>query len=246
MRSVVNVTVGRVAAAVVLMVGLIGAGTVGLAGQAGGTITAGISPSSGPPGTSITADSGSCAGNTAAVLLDPSNSPVATSSTAGTQTVVTVPFTPPGQYNVDISCDTYGGNTDIGTFPFTVTNGAGGSSASVSMSSCGVATVTTSAGLLTDLVDLPVPFGAPFSLPCGLVSFRVQGIPVGSTITLTFNWPIAATGAVKLVGTNFVLVSATSFQVTDGGAFDVDGTANGAIVDPVGPTTASAAAQFTG
>ena len=50
MRWVVNVTVGCAAVAVVLMVGLIGAGTVGLAGQAGGTITAGISPSSGPPG----------------------------------------------------------------------------------------------------------------------------------------------------------------------------------------------------
>ena len=78
----------------------------------------------------------------------------------------------------------------------------------------------------------------------GLVSFKVRGLTPGQTIQVTMTWP----GSLP-VGARYYKINATGFYVfpnvvfsgrtailtlTDGGAGDLDGTANGVIIDPGG------------
>lgn len=78
----------------------------------------------------------------------------------------------------------------------------------------------------------------------GLVSFIVSGISAGATVTVTMNMPRSLPS-----GTKYYKVDSSGFHehadavisgntvtldLTDGGAFDDDGTANGVIVDPGG------------
>jgi hypothetical protein len=83
-----------------------------------------------------------------------------------------------------------------------------------------------------------------YDFPDGLASYQVIGVTPGSTITVKVTYPsgIPAGGKVYKVGpAGFQEVGNPAIQgdtvtltLTDGGAGDSDGVANGVIVDPVG------------
>ena len=83
-----------------------------------------------------------------------------------------------------------------------------------------------------------------YSFPDGLVSFNVQGISQGATVQVVTTWPSdVPDGAVyyKVGDTGFTAFGGASFDgntvtltLTDGGAGDADGTADGIITDPGG------------
>lgn len=82
------------------------------------------------------------------------------------------------------------------------------------------------------------------SFPHGLVSFVISGISAGATVTVNLAMPATlASGAkyYKVDSTGFhehtgavISGNTITFDLTDGGSFDSDGTANGVIVDPGG------------
>lgn len=96
---------------------------------------------------------------------------------------------------------------------------------------------------------------ASYTYPLGLVSFTIDGVPTGSTQTIELFFEIDARAedfelrkynpakhSFSAVD-NATLTNETkdgtpgikaSYQLTDGGALDLDGTANGTLVDPVG------------
>jgi hypothetical protein len=83
-----------------------------------------------------------------------------------------------------------------------------------------------------------------YTFPYGLVTYTVKGISVGGTAVVTITYPSALASGTLIykVGstgfyqfTNAVISGSTvALTLTDGGAGDSDGTANGVIVDPVG------------
>lgn len=95
-------------------------------------------------------------------------------------------------------------------------------------------------------VDIPVPAG--LVSPTGILSYQVSGLTPGSTIDVAISLPAgsAPTSIAKLVDGTYVDVTslatisgdAITMHVTDGGAGDEDGEANGVIVDPVVPLRA--------
>jgi hypothetical protein len=106
--------------------------------------------------------------------------------------------------------------------------------------------LTTSAGSLTGVAAAASPGSEPggVALPNGVVSFNITGLTNGQTVTVTLSYSNDATinAAYKVQGTTYTkivgaLADATSisYSITDGGALDADGLANGTIVDPVAP-----------
>ena len=107
---------------------------------------------------------------------------------------------------------------------------------------CGSAVLSTSAGVVEDLQaqSLPStpapPSGAVF--PCGLISFRITGLTAGATVTATITPPVPVDKWYKLQNGAYTELASTvsgssiSVALTDGGAGDSDGVANGVIVDP--------------
>jgi len=106
-----------------------------------------------------------------------------------------------------------------------------------------------------------------FAYPAGLLSFTLHCATAGGTATVTtYFYGLGFTNALTLrkynpdtkqyqVVPGATITSATTggtaatkvtYQVTDGGSLDQDGTANGVIVDPVGVAQPSAAAPNTG
>jgi len=94
------------------------------------------------------------------------------------------------------------------------------------------------------------PCGAPPSLnfPHGFFSYNINGIPAGSTVTITITLPSnAPAGTQYWKCINEQWVNATSIlgdddgdniltlTIIDGSQFDADGQVNGTIVDPGGP-----------
>jgi hypothetical protein len=117
--------------------------------------------------------------------------------------------------------------------------------------SCGSVTVATSAGMLGSVTASGVPAsptppeGLEFS--CGLIGFQVSGVGAGGSATITVTLPATITPAAywKLQGGAWAQVTGASisgnvvsFTLTDGGAGDSDGPANGTITDPGGPAVA--------
>ena len=90
---------------------------------------------------------------------------------------------------------------------------------------------------------------ANYSFKDGLVSFKVTGIAVGATVQVQLTFPSGIPAGSKIYKadatgfrevTNAVAVgNAVTLTVTDGGAGDADGIANGEILDPVGVASPS-------
>jgi hypothetical protein len=90
---------------------------------------------------------------------------------------------------------------------------------------------------------IDAPAGAPGSFPFGLLDFTLTGCATGGTVTVTVTYSQALpAGAVfyKHQSGSYVTYPATlgansvTFTLTDGGAGDADGAANGSIRDPGG------------
>jgi len=94
----------------------------------------------------------------------------------------------------------------------------------------------------TSLDQTGKPTGVTF--PYGLVSFTVDNVAVGGTITVDITFPVAipaGSAYYKVGGTGFVEFtdvvfngSTATLTLTDGGSGDLDGVADGSITDPGG------------
>lgn len=86
--------------------------------------------------------------------------------------------------------------------------------------------------------------------PYGLTSYEITGLEIGETVTVTLEYPAVlpagsrifkysdADGFVEMSSAVAVIDGQTvTLTLTDGGASDADGVANGTIVDPVGVAT---------
>ncbi|GAB3660431.1 hypothetical protein GCM10027596_19170 [Nocardioides korecus] len=114
----------------------------------------------------------------------------------------------------------------------------------------GVATLTP--------YELSTPLPDGVSLPAGLVSYTVTGVPSGSTQTVSI-YPASMAGvngyakydlssqAWSVLPAGRVTIAADHLDVrlTDGGTGDADGVANGVIVDPGGPAAVPAPVDTT-
>jgi len=116
-------------------------------------------------------------------------------------------------------------------------------------------TIETSAGQLDGVTavnptTLPSP-PAGTSFPNGLVSFSITGLERGATATVRLILPSGTTveryfkfnGTAWSDATSLATIAGNvvTLTLTDGGAGDEDGVANGVIVDPGGPSVATAA-----
>jgi len=116
-------------------------------------------------------------------------------------------------------------------------------------------TIQTSAGALANAsaVD-PTTVASPpagVTFPVGLVSFRLTGLSVGATATVSLVLPVGTAVARYFKFNGSVWSDTTSLAtfvgnvvtltLTDGGAGDEDGVANGVIVDPGGPSVVATA-----
>lgn len=136
--------------------------------------------------------------------------------------------------------------------------GNGGCSASVAVPG-GTATVTASAGFVTNLTNSPIPASPPpppgVLFPFGLLGFKITGLSPGASTTVTITLPSPVSQYWKLQnGIWFNFPGATfsgnqvTFKLTDGGIGDADGVANGTIVEPGAPATTPVVVtpRFTG
>jgi hypothetical protein len=113
-------------------------------------------------------------------------------------------------------------------------------------------TLQTTGGSLSNVQAVTPPSGAGATFPWGLMSFEVDNVPVGGTITVTLTLPAGAQPSTyykwnqsagtfspfMFDGDNGASISGNvvTLYLTDGGAGDQDGQANGIIVDPGGLT----------
>jgi hypothetical protein len=114
----------------------------------------------------------------------------------------------------------------------------------------GAVEVDSSSGtLITSLqtevaTQLPLLPGNDDIAPVGGVSFAAS-LPVGATIRIKLILPAGShpTNLFKLVNGSYVEMPATiagetvEYEITDGGTFDEDNTANGEVIDPVVPVS---------
>lgn len=127
------------------------------------------------------------------------------------------------------------------------------------------ATIEVAPGLSLSGVANSAVNGLPRNakMPLGQFDFRIEGVAVGGSvdIALYVDKSLGANGYYKQVGSTWINLATTStfgtktkisFTLTDGGAYDADGVANGVIVDPGGPvviapriTSAGGAADAT-
>ncbi|MGH8459728.1 MAG: CFI-box-CTERM domain-containing protein, partial [Nevskiales bacterium] len=106
------------------------------------------------------------------------------------------------------------------------------------------------AGAISGLSQVPIPAGVPSGLvfPNGFFTLQIAGLANGQSVDLEILLPPGSnpTSVVKCSGgscasyDNVILSGDTIvLRLTDGGAGDADGVANGTIVDPVGPARAA-------
>ncbi|WOJ92658.1 choice-of-anchor U domain-containing protein [Congregibacter variabilis] len=119
-----------------------------------------------------------------------------------------------------------------------------------------ITVVSTSGKMISGVslaAALPAPIPAGFSNPYGSIGFTASGVTAGATEEFQVFMPLDASisGALKWnrVSASWEEVGAVSasgsrtvvtFSVTDGGPLDLDGAANGTILDPIVPVAASA------
>jgi RHS repeat-associated protein len=113
-------------------------------------------------------------------------------------------------------------------------------------------TLQTTGGTFSNVQAVTPPSGAGATFPWGLMSFEVDNVPVGGTITVTLTLPAGAQPSTyykwnqsagtfspfMFDGDNGASISGNvvTLYLTDGGAGDQDGQANGIIIDPGGLT----------
>jgi 6-phosphogluconolactonase (cycloisomerase 2 family) len=176
----------------------------------------------------------------------------AKSLASGTAYAVTVATQPTGQ-----TCTVTGG---AGTAMANVTNVAVACTSNASSggytSPAGAVTIAANHGTLGTVSTVATPAAAPGGLatPFGWISFSVKNLAAGASVTLSFTLPAGytLTGAEKC-GTSCAAIagvsisgSTLSYTVTDGGAGDTDGAANGTIADPVAILGSSSNTAATG
>jgi len=142
-----------------------------------------------------------------------------------------------------------GAYSDVGAYELVLTSntntgGSGSGQVGFSTDTGGLAHLTT----LTPVI-CPGIFEKGISFPYGVFSFQIVGIPIGSTVRVTIRLPQAVPADLQYwkyssmcAWTNYTsLVSFTTgdnfivLTLTDGGPGDLDGIANGRIIDPGGP-----------
>lgn len=129
-------------------------------------------------------------------------------------------------------------------------NTTASNTAAVPTPSGGTVQFTSSAGQMTRAEPVANPAGAPsgyYIYPDGFYAYSVSGLTPGSTITLTVQAPAGThpSAWVKCQNGNCAAYPNTSISgdtitltLTDGGAGDADGVANGVITDPGAPAVA--------
>lgn len=217
---------------------------------------------SGPPGSVLTVTVSSCTdGSAAAALLDGGDVVAIQYGDFGSGVVhIAVPddVAPGTTLTIKSACLTYDSAAEQPDESFLVTNGTSGSFATPG----GTVGITTSDGVLSQLSAGPVPAGAPagVTFPFGLLSFSVVDLEPGATVEVSLTLPSPADSYWKYDGAAWSQFGAAAFTgntvtltLTDGGAGDQDGQADGIIVDPGAPgvgagaaTPVTAAPTFTG
>lgn len=110
--------------------------------------------------------------------------------------------------------------------------------------------MTTTAGRVSGMTAIPLAELPPpppgMNLPYGAISFTIEDLIVGASVTVRITTPGPATGYAKLTASGWVMMPGTitidngvAVTLVDGGIGDADGLANGRIVDPgavVAPT----------
>jgi len=133
--------------------------------------------------------------------------------------------------------------------PLTMRVAAGSTCTTNVNTPAGTLTLTTSAGRVVGLTSVPLA-GLPtppagMNLPYGAISFTIEDLEPGASVSLRINVPGPATSYAKLTASGWTLIpgavtigNGVAVTLTDGGVGDADGVANGRIVDPgavVGP-----------
>ncbi|WP_421118560.1 choice-of-anchor U domain-containing protein [Aquihabitans daechungensis] len=146
------------------------------------------------------------------------------------------------QANGSTACTGATGSPPGGSNTATLPPAVGGGSVTIASP----AGTTLSSVAAVDPASTGSPLPAGISLPFGAFSFRV-GVATGASADVTITYPASTptpNGYAKFVGGAWVdataLVQAqgpgsVTIRLTDGGAGDADGVANGTIVDPGGP-----------
>jgi hypothetical protein len=177
---------------------------------------------------------------------------VATGVARGSSVAITVPNNAAvGSYSVRASCFLYSSTLTFDPATFIVT----ASNVGALKTPGGTVTITSPTGTnLSGLTENAVPAGAPtgVSFPYGLLGFSVSGVPSGGTEQITIAVPSSVTQYWKYQRGVFTRFSGASFAtgkvvltLTDGGAGDEDGVANGRIVEPGAPGIGSAVPTAT-
>ena len=236
---------GSVVATLIALVAVV-ALVVVPAGAAG----APMNPTAGPPATVITVSVPNCSSGTpAAVLQNQSNATIATGVVDGNAVKITVPQnTALGAYTVHASCFLYSSTVTFDPATFTVT----ASNVGALNTPGGAVTITAPSGTtLSGLTESAVPSNAPagVTFPFGLLGFTVSGVSTGGTVQVTLALPADVTAYWKYHNGTFTNFTGATFSagkvvltLTDGGNGDEDGVANGTIVEPGAPASASTAA----
>jgi uncharacterized delta-60 repeat protein len=112
-----------------------------------------------------------------------------------------------------------------------------------------IVSITTAAGSIDNARTAPTPAGLPagFDYPMEFIAFDITGVEAGATVEVTLQLPegIAPDAYVKCANASCELFADASIEgdqvtlsLTDGGAGDADGLANGVIADPGAPAVA--------
>jgi hypothetical protein len=107
----------------------------------------------------------------------------------------------------------------------------------------GTLSMTTTAGRVSGMAAIPLaelPSPPPgMNLPYGAISFTIEDLDVGASVTVRITVPGPATGYAKPTASGWALVpgvvriaNGVAVTLVDGGVGDDDGLANGRIVDP--------------
>jgi hypothetical protein len=113
----------------------------------------------------------------------------------------------------------------------------------------GLAAPAVDVGEIDWTATLPGTPPAGVTFPYGLSTFAIQTASVGDTVTITLTFPTPINQLWKESDGTWTKIDAlfsgntATYEITDGGALDEDGVADGFIFDPV---AAGVSALFTG
>ena len=127
--------------------------------------------------------------------------------------------------------------------PVTLRVASGSTCTSTLPTPTGTLSMTTTAGRVAGMAAIPLaelPSPPPgMDLPYGAISFTIEDLDVGASVTVRIIVPGPATGYAKPTASGWALVpgvvriaNGVAVTLVDGGVGDDDGLANGRIVDP--------------